>query len=231
MPEGRRIASAYPRMGFGLGRLEVIPVEDWAAFGPRTAAHADAAIRLAVDGQEPLPGFVRRFVAQPAHPLEGPPIEVLARTAPKLETAKVDLQGAHLDASENAASLPHLVDADPGTRWETRETQRLGMWVLVDFKEPRTIERVELILGRRPNQWGRYTEVDVSRDGRNWTPTKTTAGRAMVPDQVAGDQGHTQVLLLVQPTFASAVRIRLAEPGDPRWGFAGIEIHALTGGK
>ena len=229
LPEGSRIASAFPRLGFGVGRFEVVSVEDWATLGPRIAAHADVVIALAAENSEPLPGFVRRFVALPAHPLEGPPIEILSRVAPEIVTTPVDLRHARIDASEDSAHAPLIADGDLETRWETRETQRPGMWVSVDFLAPRTIERVELALGKRPNQWGRSVGVEVSQNGRDWTRVKTTPGRAMVPDQVAGDRGYVQVLLLVTPTLASAVRIVVVEMGEPRWGIAEIEIHALPG--
>lgn len=227
LPEGSRIASAFPRLGFGVGRFDVVSVEDWATLGPRIAAHADVVISVAAENTQPLPGFVRRFVALPAHPLEGPPIEVLSRVAPKIATTPVDLRHARIDASEDSAQAPLIADGDLATRWETRETQRPGMWVSVDFLNPRTIERVELALGRRPNQWGRSLGVEVSGNGRDWTRVKTTPGRAMVPDQVTGDRGHVQVLLLVTPTLASAVRIVVTDPGDARWGIAELEIHAL----
>ncbi len=229
IPAGGRIANAFPRLGFGLGRYDVASVEDWTSLGPRIAAHSDVVIEVAADEGQPLPGFVRRFVARPAHPLEGPPIEVLTRVAPEIVTTPVDLRRARIDASENGVRATLLADGDLETRWETQETQRPGMWVSVDFATPRMIERVELALGRRPNQWGRSLEVEVSRNGRDWTRVKTTPGRAMVPDQVIGDRGHVQVLLLVTPTIASAVRIVVVDEGQPRWGIAEIEIHALPG--
>ena len=141
----------------------------------------------------------------------------------------MDLRHARLDASEDSARVPVIADGNLETRWETRETQRRGMWVSVDFVTPRLIERVELALGKRPNQWGRALAVEVSQNGRDWTRVKTTPGRAMVPDQVAGDRGYVQVLLLVTPTLASAVRVVVVDAGDPRWGIAEIEIHALPG--
>ena len=101
------------------------------------------------------------------------------------------------------------------------------MWVSVDFLTPRTIERVELALGKRPNQWGRSLGIEVSQNGRDWTRVKTTPGRAMVPDQVVGDRGHVQVLLLVTPTTASAVRVVVTAAGDARWGIAEIGVEAL----
>lgn len=227
VPQGRRIASAFPRLGFGVGRYDVVSVDDWTSLGHRIAAHADVVIELEGGDARPLPGFVRRFVARPAHPLEGPPIAVLSRVAPGIVTTPVDLKHARFEASESGAIAPLVGDFDLQTRWETQEIQRPGMWVLVDFVTPRVIERVELALGKRPNQWGRSLEVEVSRNGRDWTRVKTTPGRAMVPDQVVGDRGHVQVLLLVTPTLASAVRIVVAEEGQPRWGIAELEIHAL----
>jgi hypothetical protein len=166
-------------------------------------------------------------VARPAHPLEGPPIEVLSRVAPKIVTTPVDLRRARFDASESGERAALIADGDLGTRWETQETQRPGMWVSVDFATPRMIERVELALGRRPNQWGRSLEVEVSQNGRDWTRVKTTPGRAMVPDQVVGDRGYVQVLLLVTPRQASAVRIVVVDEGQPRWGIGELDIHAL----
>jgi hypothetical protein len=225
--EGSRIANAFPRMGFGVGKFDVVSVEDWATLGPRLAAHADVVIALANGKAEPLPGFVSRFVALPAHPLEGPPIEVLSRVGPRVVTEPVDLSHARIEASEDGARAPVVADGDLGTRWETREIQERGMWVSVDFKAPRTIERVELFLGKRPNQWGRSLGLEVSQNGRDWTLVKTTPGRATVPDQVVGDRGHVQVLLLVTPTLASAVRVVVRSPGDARWGIAEIEIQAL----
>lgn len=227
LPAGTRIASAFPRIGFGVGKFDVVSVEDWATLGPRIAAHADAVIVLASENAEPVPGFVRRFVARPAHPLEGPPIEVLSRVAPKIVTTPVDLRGARTDASEDPGRAPLIADGDLETRWDTRETQQAGMWVSVDLPAPRTIERVELALGKRPNQWGRSLGIEVSQNGRDWTRVKTTPGRAMVPDQVVGDRGHVQVLLLVTPTLASAVRVVVTAPGDARWGIAEIGVEAL----
>ena len=225
--EGSRIASAFPRMGFGVGKFDVVSVEDWATLGPRLSAHADVVIALANEKAEPLPGFVSRFVARPAHPLEGPPVEVLSRVGPRVVTEPVDLSHARIEASEDGGRAPVVADGDLGTRWETREIQQRGMWVSLDFKAPRTIERVELFLGKRPNQWGRFLGLEVSQNGRDWTLVKTTPGRAMVPDQVVGDRGHVQVLLLVTPTRASAVRVVVRSPGDARWGIAEIEIQAL----
>jgi hypothetical protein len=227
IPEGSRIASAFPRIGFGVGKFDVVSVEDWATLGSRIAAHADVVIALASEKAGSLPGFVSRFVARPAHPLEGPPIEVLSRVAPKIVTTPVDLRHARIEASEDPGRAPLIADGDLETRWDTRETQQPGMWVSVDLLAPRTIERVELALGKRPNQWGRSLGIEVSQNGRDWTRVKTTPGRAMVPDQVVGDRGHVQVLLLVTPTVASAVRVVVTAAGDARWGIAEIGIEAL----
>jgi hypothetical protein len=229
IPAGSRIANGVPRLGFGVGRYEVVSVEDWASLGARVAAHADVVIEIADGKAPPPPGFARRFLAQPSHPLEGPPLEVLSRVAPALVTAPVDLRHARFDASEDAARASLMADGDLETRWETQETQRRGMWVSVDFQNPRIVERVELALGKRPNQWGRALEVEVSQNGHDWMRVKTTPGRAMVPDQVAGDRGYVQVLLLVTPTPASAVRVVVADAGQPRWGIAELGIQALSG--
>ncbi len=226
IPKGSRIANGLPRLGFGVGRYDVVSVEDWESLGQRIAAHADVVVGVAGRNRRPFPGFVRRFEARPAHPLEGPPIEVLVRVAPEMVTTPVDLRRARFDASENLARAPLIADRDLETRWETQETQRRGMWVSVDFATPRMIERVELALGSRPNQWGRSLALDVSQNGRDWTRVETTPGRAMVPDQV-GDRGYVQVLLVVTPVLASAARIVVVTKGQPRWGIAEIEIHEL----
>ncbi len=226
--EGSRIATTLPRIGFDRRRHEVMPVESGDLAGRRTVAHADMVVAAVANDGERFPGFARRFVAPPTHPLEGPPIEVLTRVTGEA-TTPVDLRGARLDASENTDRLSRIADGDLETRWETKETQRPGMWVSVAFSTPRTIDRVELALGARPNQWGRRLEIDVSQDGREWTWVRTTPGRPPVPDQVGGDRSHSQVLLLAPPTPASAVRIRLLDAERARWGFAEIDIQALSG--
>ncbi len=226
--EGRRITTAHAQIGLDRMRYEVVPVADWSLAGRRAAGHADAVIAAVASSREPLPGFSRRFVADAMHPLEGPAMEVLIRDADLTSTTPLDLRNARLSASEGVDRLPHIVDGDLGSRWETRETQRAGMWVEVGLATPRLIDRVELAMGGRPNQWGRHVEIEISKDGREWARVKTTPGRAMVPDQVAGEGGRTQVLLLTTPEAAVAVRIILVDAGQPRWGFAEIAIHAVT---
>jgi hypothetical protein len=223
--QGSRVATMFTQIGLDRGRLELVPVEDWSAAGRHTAAHADVVIATVDATRPPFQGFVRRLEAQPAHPLEGPPIEVLTRATAE-PTTRIDLRDARLDASENTGRLTLIVDGDAGTRWETQETQRPGMWVEVALKAPVVIDRIELTLGGRPNQWGRHLEVALSQDGRDWTPAKTTLGRATVSEQVSGDRGHSQVLILSTPALARVVRVRLTGDGPPRWGFAEIEIYS-----
>jgi hypothetical protein len=224
---GNRVATMLTQIGLDRGRFELVPVQDWSSPGRHTAAHSDVVIATVDAARPPFPGFARRFEAHPAHPLEGPPIEVLTRATTEA-TTRLDLRGASLNASENTGRLPLIVDGDHGTRWETQETQTSGMWVEVALTAPRVIDRIELLLGGRPNQWGRHLEIALSEDGRTWMPVKTTPGRAMVSEQVADARGHSQVLILSTPTSAKAVRIRLTGGGPPRWGFAEVEIYALT---
>lgn len=226
--EGRRMATTHPQIGLDRARFEVVSMDGWGPSGRRAAGFADVVIAAVAADREPLPGFSRRFVAHPAHPLEGPPMEVLVREEDSTATVPVDLRHARLRASEGEERLTSIVDGDLGTRWETRETQQAGMWVEVGLETPQLIDRVELAMGGRPNQWGRHLAVEISEDGREWARVETNPGRAMVPDQVAGEGGRAQVLLLTEARVASALRLVLVDSGQPRWGFAEIAIHART---
>ncbi len=223
---GRRIATTHAQIGLDRTRYEIVPMADWSPAGRRAAGYADVVIAVVADRREPLPGFSRRFSADPTHPLEGPAMEVLVRDTDVASTTLVDLRNARLRASEGGDRLGLVVDGDLGTRWETKETQRAGMWVEVGLETPRLIDRVELAMGGRPNQWGRHVEIEISEDGREWVRVETTPGRAMVPDQVQGEGGRTQVLLLTTPQAAVALRVILVDSGQPRWGFAEMALHA-----
>jgi len=232
VPEGARIATAFTQLGLNRARYELVPAEGWTPqgfkeVGKRTLESADLVIANATDGSVEFGGFVRRFLALPSHSLEGPPIAVLQRVKTDL-IVPLDLSAARLDASENTDRLPFLTDGDLGTRWETRETQNAGMWVDVFLPSPRTIDRIEVELGDRPNQWGRHLAVALRRPDGTWAEATTAAGRAQVPEQVPGERGYSQVLLLTPPTRASAVRLKLLDQGQPRWGIAELRIEATA---
>lgn len=225
LKDGSRIATNLPRLGFGVGRFEVVPVDDWDTAGRRVADNADVVIAPVTADRAAFPGFVRRFVAQPQHPLEGPFLEVLTRVAPHVITT-MNLDNAQFDASENGAALSLLNDGDLNTRWQTEGTQQPGMWMQITLPAARTIDSIEFSLGARPNQWGRHVEVTLSQDGQTWMPVRIISGRAQPSEQVATGGGHTQLLLLVEPALARGVRVRIAERGEPRWGIAEVSLRS-----
>ena len=222
---GRVIATTHAHIGLDRSRFEVVSMENWTPLGIRTAQYADLVIGVVRPDRAVLPGFDRLTLIEPTSPIEGPTFEILARRASD-RSRKVELTSARLTASSNSDRLPSAVDGDLATRWDTDATQARGMWVAAALPHSEVIDRVELVMGARPNQWARHLEVDVSADGITWMPVKTVLGRALVNEQVDGPSGRRHVLILGEPAQASSVRLRINGDGQFRWGFAELEIYA-----
>jgi hypothetical protein len=218
-PPGARILTSVEGIGLDPARFEVLPFETWAPHVQRIAARADFLVTT-----DPITrGYVARFVAEPAHPRAGPTIWVSSSVVPRHSTV-LDGRSLRLDASENAALLPRLVDRDPETAWETVGAQKPGSWIEVRFPNPQTVDRVELALGARPWRRGRDLRVTATEDGQSWRSVEIVDGRPPVLKQVGQ---ASQVLVFVNPARIAALRITQWGRRERRWGVAELYVEVL----
>jgi hypothetical protein len=229
-PRGARVLTALPRLGLDRTRFEVRGFDEWGPAVERIATHTDVVVVTSSIRAPSEARFVTAFGTEPGHPLEGPSIRLLVPTGP--EPSSVAAARLRLDASENVDLLPFVVDGDPETRWVTMAPQEPGPWVEARMPAPHVVDSLELSLGTRRGHgrrqtFGRRLEVTTTMDGDTWTLTPVVAGRPHVHQQVGGRWGPSQLLVFIEPTRASGVRITQLGHGTLRWGVAELTVRVL----
>ena len=227
VPAGARIVSSVPLLGLDPARWEVLELPRLKAENRLQLLEADFVFATGLDAPEALAGLAPLFAAERETRAEGPVITVFAIPAslrPRYRPLALD-KGL-LSASENAADGPFVLDGRMDTWWRTRDTQRSGDTFQVTLREPARVARIRLELGDNPKFAGKRLQVLVSQDGERFEEARFLPGRPAVEEQVAPGP-RSQVLLLLPPVTARAIRLRQDAMGARRWGIAEIALEEL----
>ncbi len=81
-----------------------------------------------------------------------------------------------LTASNNAGSLKNAVDGNLQSRYDTKGSQRAGMWLSIEFPTKRMIGGLSLNNTGSGNDHARKLKIEVSSDGKSWTKVVEKAG-------------------------------------------------------
>ncbi len=88
-----------------------------------------------------------------------------------------------LTASHNPANVGNSVDANEGTRWDTKTAQKPGMWFLIELPKEASIVGLLLDQGKSAGDYPRGYTVELSLDGQNWgKPAATGKGTPGITD-------------------------------------------------
>jgi hypothetical protein len=130
------------------------------------------------------------------------------------------LDGATVTSSSGAASLPAAIDGRPDTWWHTSGIQQAGDFLTVELGRAADLTGLELGLGREPRFAARELKLEV-REGGVWSRPPWVEGRT-APD--AQRPPVSQLLLLLRPVRADAVRLTLTRNSGRRWGIAELTL-------
>ncbi len=93
--------------------------------------------------------------------------EELQMAMPQILTGNANWK---LNASHNAKSAQRAIDGDIKTRFDTATPQVPGMWFEIELPEVTTIAGLRLNAGDSVNDYPRGYKVELSDDGKNWSP-------------------------------------------------------------
>jgi hypothetical protein len=173
------------------------------------------------DDPAPLAGLAPLATFAPTGRYDGPTIT--AYTVPdavRPRRAPVVLDGATVTSSSGAASLPAAIDGRPDTWWHTSGIQQAGDFLTVELGRAADLTGLELGLGREPRFAARELKLEV-REGGVWSRPPWVEGRT-APD--AQRPPVSQLLLLLRPVRADAVRLTLTRNSGRRWGIAELTL-------
>ncbi|HET9466899.1 MAG TPA: discoidin domain-containing protein [Vicinamibacterales bacterium] len=138
--------------------------------------------------------------------------------------AGIPVAAALIQANVNPAMTLLMVDGDLTTRWESGP-QEQGMRVDVDLGAVRTVQGVDLWLGRFVEDFPRGMVIEASEDGQSWRELwrGSSAGLAVVSSFDLG--GSVPMRYRFEPTQARIIRMRLTAD-DPIyfWSIAEMKI-------
>lgn len=83
---------------------------------------------------------------------------------------------ASASSTDPASSLGGALDHNPGTRWSSGAPQAGGQYYQVDMGRQQTFNRVSIDAGASAGDYPRGYEIQVSRDGANWTTAASGTG-------------------------------------------------------
>ncbi|MCK5000340.1 MAG: ThuA domain-containing protein [Anaerohalosphaera sp.] len=83
-----------------------------------------------------------------------------------------------LTASRNNEKTSNALDNKPSTRWDSGQTMRPGIWVVIDLSFAFPVKSITLDTKGSANDYPRGYEVFASKDGKNW-------GKAIKKDKPA----------------------------------------------
>ena len=173
------------------------------------------------DDPTPLAGLVPAATFAPTGRYDGPTITAYAvPDAVRPRRAPIALAGATLTSSSGALSLPAAIDGRPDTWWHTDEIQQAGDFITVELGREADLSGLELALGEEPRFAARELQLQV-RAGGAWVRPHWVHGRARPEDQRLP---ASQVLLLLRPVRADAIRLVLTRNGGRRWGIAELSL-------
>jgi hypothetical protein len=181
---------------------------------------SDVVLSTHRDDPGPLAGLVPLATFEPTGRYDGPTIT--AWSVPEALRARVmiPLAGAALTSSSGVASLPAAIDGRSDTWWRTDEIQRAGDFLTVELGREVEISGIELGLDREPRFAARELQLQMRSKGSWWRPYYLP-GRARPEDQRLP---ASQVLLLLGPARADAVRLVLTRNGGRRWGVSELAL-------
>lgn len=84
--------------------------------------------------------------------------------------------GATASSTDSETSTGAALDGDTGTRWSTGTAQTNGQWYQVDMGEMETFNQVLIDAGSSTSDYPRGYEIQVSKDGSNWTTVASGNG-------------------------------------------------------
>ena len=218
LPEGARVLTRLD-LGLDQSRVEVFKV-------PRLDRRvqvlaSDLVFATHRDDAFPLAGLVPTATFHPTGRYDGPPITAWSvPDAMRPQRAAIALAGATLTSSSGAATLPAAIDGRPDTWWHTDEIQQAGDFLAVELGREADLSGIELGLDREPRFAARELQVQV-RAGGSWTRPPWVHGRTLPEDQRLP---ASQVLLLLRPVRADAIRLVLTRNGGRRWGIAELAL-------
>ena len=169
------------------------------------------------------PAWVAAPVAsfEPSGRYDGPPITAYAvPEALRPHRVPIPLDGATITSSSGAASIRSALDGRPETWWTTDEIQQAGDSVTLELGREAEISGLELALGTEPRFAARELQLQV-RAGGSWTRPPWVHGRTRPEEQRLP---ASQMLLLLRPVRADAIRLVLTRNGGRRWGIAEVSV-------
>jgi hypothetical protein len=217
LPAGARVLTRLD-LGLDESKAEVFKV---ARLDQRSQVLAsDVVFSTHRDDPGPLAGLVPLATFEPTGRYDGPTIT--AWSVPEALRARVmiPLAGAALASSSGEASLPAAIDGRSDTWWRTDEIQRAGDFLTVELGREVEISGIELGLDREPRFAARELQLQLRSKGAWWRPYYVP-GRARPEDQRLP---ASQVLLLLGPARADAVRLVLTRNGGRRWGVSELAL-------
>lgn len=148
----------------------------------------------------------------------------LRAAPPELRTADdpVPLDTVRLSASQRAETLALLHDGRLDTAWKTAGPQKPGDWIRVDFPEPVSIGRIDLLL-QTPEGLGAEVHVEVTEDGRLWRRVQFAEARPPVEEQLRLFRPAAQELVLA-PEPVRGLRISQVGEAPHPWAIAELRI-------
>jgi hypothetical protein len=154
---------------------------------------------------------------QSLYHVDMPPTRPAAPAEPALRPARIIV-------NVNDRLVQFMDDGDLTTRWESG-TQEEGMRVDVDLGSVRTVQGIDLFLGRFVEDFPRLMAIEASDDGREWRELwrGTSAGQAVV--SAFKTDGTVPMRYRFEPAEARILRLRLL--GDDEtyyWSIAEIKI-------
>ncbi len=91
---------------------------------------------------------------------------------PETDLTTIPPEAWTITSNRNPTHLPLLVDDDLSTMWSTRKAKKTGDFLLVEFKEPKRVEKVSLFLGDADFGYAIRIRVKTSSDGTRWRTFK-----------------------------------------------------------
>ena len=89
--------------------------------------------------------------------------EVPTPTPPQLTVS-----ASHNNRLDGPDNLRQAIDANPYTRWSSRQPQQPGMWFQIDLSQTQTVSQIRLVQDSSPRDYPRGYVVRVSTDGQAW---------------------------------------------------------------
>jgi mono/diheme cytochrome c family protein/glucose/arabinose dehydrogenase len=124
-----------------------------------------------------------------------------------------------LTASHNAQSLPLAIDGNGNTRYETKTSQRPGMWLQIELPQETQLAGIVLDAAKSPRDFPRGYKVEVSVDGTSWKSAATGKGDSAVTD-INFPASKAKFVRITQTgavngLFWSVHELKLLAPGKP----------------